>query len=91
MSFVRTNEVLYLFGYFGVSQLMCSIIFDSTELRNVEVFRVVTPCGVVVGCQRFIKSKRMRWAGHVARMEKGRGVYRVLIGRRREDNIKMDL
>jgi hypothetical protein len=28
-----------------------------------------------------IKSRRMRWAGHVARMEEGRGVYRVLIGK----------
>jgi hypothetical protein len=52
---------------------------------------------------RVIKSRRMRWAGHVARMEKGRVVYRVLIGRlegnsplgrprrRCEDNIKIDL
>jgi hypothetical protein len=52
---------------------------------------------------RVIKSRRMRWAGHVARMGKGRGVYRVLVGRpegkrplekprrRWEDNIKMDL
>jgi hypothetical protein len=52
---------------------------------------------------RVIKSSRMRWAGHVARMGEGRGVYRVLVGRpegkrplgrprrRWEDNIKMDL
>jgi hypothetical protein len=45
----------------------------------------------------------MRFAGHVARMGEGRGVYRVLVGRpegnrplggprhRWEDNIKMDL
>jgi len=45
----------------------------------------------------------MRWAGHVARMGEGKGVYRVLAGklegkrplgrprRRWEDNIKMDL
>jgi hypothetical protein len=45
----------------------------------------------------------MRWAGHVARMGEGRGVYRVLGGRpegkrplerprrRWEDNIKMDI
>jgi len=50
-----------------------------------------------------IKLRRMRWVGHVARMEEGRGVYRVLVGkpeekrplgrprRRREDKIKMDL
>jgi hypothetical protein len=52
---------------------------------------------------RVIKSRRMRWTGHVARMGEGRGVYRVLVGRpegkrplgrprhRWEDNIKMDL
>jgi hypothetical protein len=52
---------------------------------------------------RVIKSRRMWWAGHVARMGEGRGVHRVLVGRpegkrslerpksRWEDNIKMDL
>jgi hypothetical protein len=52
---------------------------------------------------RQIKSRRMRWAGHVARMGEGRNVYRVLVGkpeekrpierrrRRWEDGIKMDL
>jgi len=29
---------------------------------------------------RMIKSRRMRWVGHVARMGEGRGVYRVLVG-----------
>jgi hypothetical protein len=50
-----------------------------------------------------IKSRRMRWAGHVAWIGEGRGVYRALVGkpkgerplerpsRRWEDNIKMDL
>jgi hypothetical protein len=52
---------------------------------------------------RMIKLRRVRWAGHVTRMGKGRDVYRVLVGRpesrrprgrprcRWEDNIKMDL
>ena len=52
---------------------------------------------------RVIKSRRMRLAGHVARMEEGRGVHKVLVGKpeekkplgrptpRWEDNIKMDL
>jgi hypothetical protein len=52
---------------------------------------------------RVIKSRRMRWAGHVARMGEGRGLYRVLVGKnegkrplarlrlRWEDNIKMDI
>jgi hypothetical protein len=30
---------------------------------------------------RVIKSTRMRWAGHVARMGEGRNAYRVLVGR----------
>jgi hypothetical protein len=47
---------------------------------------------------RVIKSRRMRWAEHVARMGEGRGVYRPEgkrpLGRPRrrwEDNIKLDL
>ena len=52
---------------------------------------------------RVIKSRRMGWAGHVARVGEGRVVYRVLVRkpegtkslgrprRRWEDNIKMDL
>ena len=30
---------------------------------------------------RVIKSRRMRWAGHVARMEEERGVHEVLVGK----------
>ena len=50
---------------------------------------------------RVIKSRRMRWAGHVARMGEKRGVYRVLVGKpegkrplgrpRRRWDIKMDI
>jgi len=52
---------------------------------------------------RVIKSRRIRWAGHVAHVGEGRVVYRVLMGkpegkrplgrprRRWEDNMKMDL
>jgi hypothetical protein len=42
---------------------------------------------------RVIKSRRMKWAGHVARMGVGRVVYRPLGRPRRrwEDNIRMDL
>jgi len=52
---------------------------------------------------RVIKSRRMRWAGHVARTGEERGAYRVLVGksegkrpigrprRRWVDNIRMDL
>jgi hypothetical protein len=33
---------------------------------------------------RVIKSRRMRWAGHVARLGEERGVYRVLVGKPEE-------
>ena len=50
-----------------------------------------------------IKSRRLRWAGHVGRMEEGRSAFKILTGtlagkrllgrprRRWEDNIRMDL
>ena len=50
-----------------------------------------------------IKSRRLRWAGHVARMEEGRSAFKILTGkptgkrplgksrRRWENNIRMDL
>ena len=52
---------------------------------------------------RVIKSRRLRWAGHVARMEEGRSAFKMLTGtltrkkhfgkarHRWEDNIRMDL
>ena len=52
---------------------------------------------------KVIKSRRLRWAGHVARMEEDRRAFKILtgkptgkrpLGRRRrrwEDNIRMDL
>jgi hypothetical protein len=36
---------------------------------------------------RVIKSRRMRWAGHVARMGERRGVYRVLVGKLEIDHL----
>jgi hypothetical protein len=68
-------------------------------LHNDELYNLYSSPNIV----RVIKSRRMRWAGHVVRMGEGRGVYRVLVGRpegkrplgrprrRWEDNIKIDL
>jgi hypothetical protein len=69
------------------------------KLHNVELHNLYSSPDII----RQIKSRRMKWAGHVARMGEGRNVYRVLVGtpegrrtlerpRRRWDNgIKMDL
>jgi hypothetical protein len=69
------------------------------KLHNGELHNLYSSPDII----RQMKSRRMRWAGHVARMEEGRKVYRVLVGkpegkrllerprRRWEDGIKMDL
>jgi hypothetical protein len=69
------------------------------KLRNAELNDLYSLPNIV----RVVKSKRMRWAGHVARLGEGRVVHRVLVGkpegrrsigrpkRRWEDNIKRDL
>jgi hypothetical protein len=69
------------------------------KLHNDELHDLYSSPNIV----RLIKSRRLRWAGHVARMGEGRGVYRFLVGkpegkkplgrprRRWEDNINMDL
>ena len=69
------------------------------KLRNEELSDLNSLPNIV----RVVKSRKMRWAGHVARMAEWRGVHRVLVGkpegkrplgrprRRWEDNIKMDL
>jgi hypothetical protein len=72
---------------------------ESRKLHNEEVNVLYSSSNIV----QVMKSRKMRWAGHVARMGERRGVYRVLVGKperkrplgipriRWEDNIKMDL
>jgi hypothetical protein len=69
------------------------------KLQNEELNDLYSLLNIV----RVVKSRRMRWAGHVVRIGKDRGVHRVLVGkpekkrplgrprRRWEDSIKMDL
>ena len=69
------------------------------KLHNEELNDLYSSPNIV----QVIKSRRMRWAEHVARLEEGRGVYKVLVGkpegkrplgrprRRWEDNIEMGL
>jgi hypothetical protein len=69
------------------------------KLHNEELIDLYSSPNIV----RVIKSRRMRWAGHVARMGDERGLYRILVvkpegkrplrrpRRRWEDNIKLDL
>jgi hypothetical protein len=47
------------------------------KLHSNELHNLYSSQNIVV----MIKSTRIRWVGHVARMGDGRGVYRVSVGR----------
>ena len=55
-----------------------NIMFNKIgNVNNVELNDLYSSPNIV----RMIKSRRMRWAGHVARMSEERVVYRVLVGK----------
>jgi hypothetical protein len=72
---------------------------DWRKLHHEELHNLYSSPSII----RIINSRRMRWAGHVARMGENRNAYRILVGkpegkrplgrsrRRWVDNIKMDL
>ena len=82
----------------GFKKLINFRVF-SYKLHNEELSDLYSLPNIL----QVVKSRRMRWAGHVARMGEERGVHRVLVRkpeekrplerprRRWEDNIKMDL
>ena len=73
-------------------------IFASLIIIIIIIFKTIST--IIV---RVTKSRRLRWASHIARMEKGRSAFKILTGkptekkplgkprRRWEDNFKMDL
>jgi hypothetical protein len=75
------------------------VIREWRRLHNDELYDLYSSPNII----RVIKSRRMKWAGHVACMRYRRGAYRILVGRpegkrplgrprrRWEDTIKMDL
>jgi hypothetical protein len=75
------------------------VLGEWKKLHNEELNNLYSSPNIV----RVVNSRRIRWAGHVARMGEGIGVYRIMVGktegrrplgrprRRWEDNIRMDL
>jgi hypothetical protein len=75
------------------------VMGDWRKLHNEELHNLYSSPNI----SRMVKSRRMSWAGHVARMGEKRNVYRILVGkpegksplerprRRWVDNIKMDV
>jgi len=94
---LRVFENRVLRGVFGSK--MDEVTGEWRKLHN-EEFRDLYSLPNIV---RVVKSRRMRWAGHVARMGEGKVMHRVLVGKsegkrplgrpRRiwENNIKVDL
>ena len=88
-------------SYLPRRRLFSTTVLASKGTKN--LFENVNDLYCSPNIVRVIKSRRMRWAGHVARMGEERGAYRVLVGkpegkrplgrprRRCVDNIRMDL
>ena len=91
--------VFVLMSNIRVSHFLDEVTGEWRKLHNEELSDLYSLPNIV----QVVKSRRMRWAGHLAGMGDGRGVHRVLVGkpegkrplgrprRRWEDNIKMDL
>jgi len=91
---VFENRVLRIFG-----PKRDGLTEEWRKLQNVELNDLYSSPNIV----GVIKSRRMRWAEYVARIEEGRGVQKVLVGkpegksslgrprRRWEDNIKVNI
>jgi len=91
---VSENRALRIFG-----PKRDEVTREWSKLHNEELNDLYSSPNIV----QVIKSRRVRWVGHVACMGEKRGIYRVLVGKREgkiplgrtrsrgEDNINMDL
>jgi hypothetical protein len=76
---VREKHRLRFFGNSVLRKLRPKREEDGSwiKLHNVELHSLYSSPNIV----RVLKSRRMRWAGHVARMGEERGIYGILVGR----------
>jgi hypothetical protein len=72
---LRVFENRVLRGIFG--PMRDEVTGECRKLHNKELNYLLTTTDIV----RVIKSRRMRWVGHVARMGERRCIYRVLMGK----------
>jgi len=71
---LRVSENRVLSKIFGPKR--DEVTGEWRKLHNEELNDLYSSPNII----QMIKSRRMRWAGHVARMGKGRGLYRFLVG-----------
>jgi hypothetical protein len=94
----RTSRRIHIFLWKGKSESY-EVKGGWRKLHNEELRDLYSSPSII----RIIKSRRMRWAGHVARMGEKKNAYRLMVGKpegkrtlgrprhRWVDNIKMDL
>jgi hypothetical protein len=70
---LRVFEIRVLRGIFGPKR--DEVTGDRGKLQNEELHNLFSPPYII----KMIKSKRMRWAGHVARMGEMRSAYKFFI------------
>jgi hypothetical protein len=97
--FKTNNLLIHVINMIAATQNITLLILTHGKLRNDELSDLYSLPNIV----RVVKSRRMRWAGHVARMGEERGMHWVLVRkpeekrpmgrprRRWEGNIKMDI
>ena len=95
----QTAKLFAIFGPRKLGPKRDGVTGEWRKLHNEELNSLYSSPNIL----RVIKSRRLRWTGHVVRMEEGRGVHKFLVGkpevkrplgrprRRWEDNIKTDL
>jgi hypothetical protein len=57
--------------------LVVLLTYSNYKLHNEELHNLYSSPSII----RIVKSRRMRWAGHVARMGETRNVYRLFVGK----------
>jgi hypothetical protein len=75
---LRVIENRVLRKIFGLKK--DEVIGGWRKLHNEELHNLYSLSGII----RMIKSRRMRWRGHVARVGENRNAYRILVGRQKE-------
>jgi hypothetical protein len=94
---LRVFENRVLRRIFGTERV--EVMGGLRQLHSEELHKLYSPPSIIL----IIKSRRMRWTGHVARMKAKRNTYRILVGKSEEkrplgrtrrrwvSSIKMDL
>jgi len=77
VTYVREKKFAVNLGWKCLMEKRDKVTGEWSRLHNEELSDLYFLPNIV----RVVKSRRMRWAGHVARMGKGRGVHRVLVGK----------